>query len=142
MYGYPNEKGTDARDAGLAVFGGCVVQPGMADYACPRRHGWRGDGGLPDGADPAARLYAAGDLDGAAAAYAEAVAASVEARGERDQETQVLRHALTLVLTAAGRTEEASAAFAPVRAQNRERTIAKIERYARLAEERAARDKR
>jgi hypothetical protein len=135
MRGYPNERGMAKVSSGLAVLGGCAVEPGQPDYSCPRGHQWSGGGRLPEGADGAARMYAAGDLDGAAGAYAEAVAASVQARGERDRETRVLRHALTLVLSAAGRDEEAAAAYAPARAIEYEETKARIEeRYRRYTE--------
>lgn len=128
MRGYPSERGMLSVSAGLAVLGGCVVEPNQPEHSCPRHHQWSGPGALPAGADAAARRYAAGDLDGAAAAYADAVAASVETRGERDHETRVLRHALTLVLSAAGRDEEADAAYAPVREIQREELRALIER--------------
>jgi hypothetical protein len=96
-YGYPGPGALAQADAGLAVLGGCVVRPEQPDYACPRHHGWR-RGTMPAGATPS-------DLAAAERHYRAALAEADP--GERGP----LRHALAIVLAAAGRPDEARAAY-------------------------------
>jgi hypothetical protein len=135
LYGYPNERGWADAAAGLCVLGGCVVQPGMADFACPRHHRWRRGTSRRDGPESpefaASRSYVSGDLAGAERAYRELLDASTRERGERDGDTRALRHGLAIVLAAAGRADEAAATYAPLRASV-EDVVARIEdRYRR-----------
>ena len=137
LYGYPSERGASEVAAGRLAMGGCMVGPDMDDFACPRHHRWRDQGALPSWPESSpetapSRLYATGDLAGAAQAYRALLAASAEQRGERDRETRVLRHALSTVLFVAGRIEESDAVYAPLKAMELEDLRAIIEdRYRR-----------
>ena len=107
LYGYPSGKGMDLANAGLVVLGGCEVWPGQPDFTCPRGHEWTGPtAALPDDAE---RRYRA------------RLEAAIEEHGDDHPETDAVRHALTLVLAAAGRTDDAAAAFAPIRARREAR---------------------
>jgi hypothetical protein len=121
-YGYPTPEAMAEVAAGRLALGGCVIGPDgsrRAQYACPRGHVWSGAGRVPDGqvsaTASASRMHAAGDLAGAERGYRQALQASTERHGEGDSETRALRHALAIVLFAAGRPDEAAAVYAPLR---------------------------
>jgi hypothetical protein len=133
LYGYPSEQGMAEVAAGRLVLGGCVVGPGLDEFACPGQHRWRGRGRVPETSEwgEASRRYAAGDLAGAEDEFRAALAASARLRGERDHRTLMLRHALTIVLSAAGRAEEADAVHEPLRAVQRQSLLARIDALTR-----------
>ncbi|MEU4155098.1 tetratricopeptide repeat protein [Actinoplanes sp. NPDC026670] len=126
LYGYPGPSAEELMHIGRAVGGGCVVDSAMPTLSCPRRHRWRPAGpvALPArGADAmedfviaAARTYLGGDLAGAERAYREAVALVGGALGPAHEETLLLRHALAVVLYAAGRTAEGEDEYRAMRA--------------------------
>jgi hypothetical protein len=136
--GHPDDPGALRVPAGRIVLDGCLVLPCFADYMCPRAHGWWTGAPPPAGPDSpelaASRQYAAGDLDGAARAYRELLDASIVERGERDPNTRALRRTLVIVLSTAGRADEAAAAYAPLRPPTTpEEIAARIEeRYRRV----------
>jgi hypothetical protein len=107
----------------------------MDDVACPRRHRWRDGDRAPTGLEPleavASGMYAAGDLAGAARAYRAALEVAAQRRGDRDPDTRALRHALTIVLAAAGHAEEADAVYAPLRAIQHEEMLARLQELSR-----------
>jgi hypothetical protein len=41
-YGYPSQELFEAAERKAVVLGGCIVEPGQPDLACP----WQGDGHL------------------------------------------------------------------------------------------------
>jgi hypothetical protein len=136
-YGYPGEEALAEAAGGHMVLGGCVIEPDMADFACPRFHRWRSGAPQPAGTDSpelaASRRYAAGDLAGAELAYRDLLDASIRERGERDPNTRALRHALVIVLRAAGRSDEADATYEPLRPPSTYEEVAAYikERYRR-----------
>jgi hypothetical protein len=103
MYGYPSDAALAKVAAGLAVLGGCVVRPDMADSACPQRHRWQ------RATRPAGRPSP--DLSSAERAYRAALSDSVAEHGEDGPHSRVLRHALAIVMAADGRPEEARAEY-------------------------------
>jgi hypothetical protein len=135
LHGYPSEVAVAKVSAGLLVLGGCVVEPGVDSFACPRQHRWCDRGrmpGLPESVEASAsRMYAAGDLAGAEQGYRTALAMSIHQRGERDPETRALRHALAIVLSAAGDAERADAVYAPLRVMTWEDLRARLQELGR-----------
>jgi hypothetical protein len=129
LYGYPSEQGLAKVWAGLLVLGGCEVGSGRDGFACPRHRRWLGQGEVPTELAPleasASRMYVAGDFGGAGRAYRAALEVAAQRRGERDPDTRALRHALAIVLSAAGQAEDAEAVYAPLRAMEHEEMFAR-----------------
>lgn len=144
LYGYPSGEGMELAHAGRVVLGGCVVWPGQPDTMCPRGHEW--DGALtrppaPRGPKTSAQrksvagkeatasaAFAAGRYEDAERVYRTLIDLAVEQHGDDHPETDAFRHALTLVLDAAGRTDDAAAAFAPIRARREARREVRLRR--------------
>ena len=120
--------------AGLATLGGCVVQSGMDDHACPRGHGWRHEARADHSQLPAppveataARLLAAGDLAAAEQAYR----AALSMCGEGGEQSRVLRHALAIILAASGRQDQAGTLYGPVHAARDAERLDRLDRIRR-----------
>jgi len=103
VYGYPGNATLARVAAGLAVLGGCVVRPDMAESACPQQHRWR------RATRPAGRLPP--DLLSAERMYRAALFDCVAEHGEDCPQARVLRHALAIVMAAGGRADEAKAEY-------------------------------
>jgi hypothetical protein len=131
LYGLPGDEALADAYAGRVSLGGCVVTLDDPDTGCPRGHQWRGSLTRPPRPrgpktraqrrsmagreETASEAFASGRYDDAAGVYRTLVAMAAEEHGDDHRETRVFRHALALVLDAAGRTEDAEAAYAPIR---------------------------
>jgi hypothetical protein len=113
LYGYPTAGALERVHAGLAVLGGCVVQPDMDDSACPQQHRWRRTTPRPDAAAPA--VLSAQDLADAERDFRSAWSDLVEQQGETGPNTRVLAHALAIIVAASGRPGEARALYESTR---------------------------
>jgi hypothetical protein len=100
LYGYPTGAAMERVHAGLAVLGGCVVQPDMDDSACPQQHRWRRT-------SPSVAELSARDLAAAEHEYRSAWTDLVAKQGETGPHARVLAHALAIILAASGRQSEA-----------------------------------
>ena len=134
LYGLPSGLGRAKVDAGLVVLGGCEIYDGVPGFRCPRGHDWSETGaaraaGAATGPEAeASRAYASGSDDDAERAYRALLDTATERHGEHHPETIAFRHALTLVLSGAGRTEDAEAVFAPIRRKREDDRRALLDR--------------
>jgi hypothetical protein len=131
LYGYPTGAAMQRVRAGLAALGGCVVRPGMHDFACPREHRWRRGSPRPDAAAPV--LLLADDLAAAEHDYRSAWSQLVAEQGGTGPQARVLAHALAIVLAASGRLSEARAVYESTRLVHPDARLDAIEeRYRRV----------